>query len=91
MSANKNAILTACGSDLSQVDAHDIAHEEYDELPELTEDMVARSTLMDGDQIIYSYPLQMITLPLAPDVFERWVATGPGWRERMAELLSKAI
>jgi len=70
-----------------QSDEEDISPEEYDELPELTEEMIKRSTLMRGEQEIYSFPKELITLPLPADVFERWVATGPGWYARMAERL----
>lgn len=38
------------GSDLPKLDAHRVAASEYDELPELTDDMVARATFKHGDR-----------------------------------------
>ncbi|MGA1265074.1 MAG: BrnA antitoxin family protein, partial [Prochlorothrix sp.] len=62
---------------------------EYKELPELTEDMLARATLKKGGRPKSVNPRQMISLRLPPDVIERWKATGPGWQTRMAEKLAK--
>jgi len=62
---------------------------EYKELPELTEDMLARATLRKGGRPKSENPRQMISLRLPPDVIERWKATGPGWQTRMAEKLAK--
>ena len=42
MTANKQASHRSLGSDLAKVAAHVIQPEEYDELPELTADMLAR-------------------------------------------------
>lgn len=36
-------------------------------------------------------PKQLLTLRVAPDVIERWRATGPGWQTRMASVLEHAI
>jgi uncharacterized protein (DUF4415 family) len=74
-------------TDFEALDAHEIQPEEYEDLPELTEEMLKQSTLMRGEQVIYSFPKELITLPLPHDTFERWVATGPGWYERMAARL----
>ncbi|MBM3376393.1 MAG: BrnA antitoxin family protein [Betaproteobacteria bacterium] len=62
---------------------------EYKELPELTEDLLARATLRKGGRPKSENPRQMISLRLPPDVIERWKATGPGWQTRMAERLAK--
>jgi uncharacterized protein (DUF4415 family) len=87
MNERKNAMQPFHETDLEYSKAEDISPEEYEELPELTEEMIRRSTLMDGEQEIYSFPKELITLPLSADTFERWVATGPGWYARMAERL----
>jgi len=89
MNARRSAIPNSYESDLAQVDAHKIQPDEYDELPELTDEMLARATLKTGEEIIYSYTQELITLPLPRAVLQRWQATGPGWRARMTELLSK--
>lgn len=45
MTAKKRASRRAFGSDLKRVDAHVIERHEYDELPKLTEDMLARGKI----------------------------------------------
>lgn len=40
MNASKTASARSLGSDLAKVDAHRIGASEYDELPELTDDMM---------------------------------------------------
>ncbi len=51
--------------------------------------MVARGTLSDGGRTIYAYAGGLISLRLPVAVIERWRATGPGWQQHMADLLSK--
>jgi uncharacterized protein (DUF4415 family) len=76
-------------SDLSLVDAHKVRPEEYEELPELTDDMLARAKVNKGGRPFSLNPRKLISLRLPVDVLERWKATGPGWQTRMAERLSK--
>jgi uncharacterized protein (DUF4415 family) len=76
-------------SDLARVDAHSVKPEEYKELPELTEEMLARAKVNKGGRPLSSNPRRLISLRLPADVIERWRATGPGWQTRMAERLSK--
>jgi len=76
-------------SDLAKVDAHVIQPHEYDELPELTEEALARAVVMKRGRPISPNPRKLITIRLPADVIERWKATGPGWQTRMAERLSK--
>jgi uncharacterized protein (DUF4415 family) len=76
-------------SDLARVDAHTVAPEEYDELPELTDAMLARATVNKGGRPVSANPRQLISLRLPADVIALWKATGPGWQTRMAERLSK--
>lgn len=45
---SKLALRRTLGSDLKRVDAHVVKPHEYKELPELTEDMVARGKLRKG-------------------------------------------
>jgi len=40
------------GSDLAKVDAHIITQEEYDEIPELTEEDFARGVFKIGDRVV---------------------------------------
>jgi len=48
MNVNIPASRRSLTSDLKQVDAHVIAPQEYEELPEFTENMLARSKLKKG-------------------------------------------
>jgi uncharacterized protein (DUF4415 family) len=88
MNANKPASRRSLKSDLARVDAHVVQPEEYDELPELTEDMLARVKVNKGGRPVSPNPRKLISLRLPTDVIERWKATGPGWQTRMAERLS---
>jgi uncharacterized protein (DUF4415 family) len=63
--------------------------EEYDDLPELTEEMLSRAKVNKGGRPLTPNPRKLISLRLPADVIERWKATGPGWQTRMAERLSK--
>jgi uncharacterized protein (DUF4415 family) len=62
---------------------------EYDELPELTEEMLQRGTINKGGRPVSANPRKLISLRLPADVIAKWKATGPGWQTRMAERLSK--
>ncbi len=48
MTAKKRASRRSLDSDLKRVDAHVIQRHEYDELPELTGDMLARGKVNKG-------------------------------------------
>ena len=89
MNANKPASRRSLKSDLARVDAHVIQPDEYAELPELTEEMLARAKVSKGGRPVSSNPRKLISLRLPDDVIERWKATGAGWQTRMAERLSK--
>jgi len=89
MNAKKPASRRSLKSDLARVDAHKIRAKEYNELPELTEEMLARARLNKGGRPLSPNPRKLISLRLPADVIDRWKATGPGWQTRMAERLSK--
>lgn len=89
MSANKRALRRSLGSDLARVDAHVIQPHEYEEIPELTDEMLARGTINKGGRPKSANPRKLISIRLPEDVIERWRATGPGWQTRMADRLSK--
>lgn len=89
MNANKLASRRSLKSDLARVDAHVIQPKEYAELPELTEEMLARAKVSKGGRPVSPNPRKLISLRLPADVIERWKATGTGWQTRMAERLSK--
>ena len=89
MNASKPASRRSLKSDLVRVDAHKIKAKEYDELPELTDDMLARAKVNKGGRPMSPNPRKLISLRLPASVIEQWKATGPGWQTRMAERLSK--
>ena len=89
MNANKGVSRRSLRSDLARVDAHRVQPEEYEELPELTDDMLARAKVNKGGRPLSHNPRKLISLRLPVDVIERWKATGPGWQTRMAERLRK--
>ena len=89
MNANKPASRRSLKSDLARVDAHVVKKGEYEELPELTEEMLARAKINKGGRPLSSNPRKLLSIRLPVDVIDRWKATGPGWQTRMAERLSK--
>ena len=89
MNAKKRASRRILKSDLARVDAHVIQSNEYEELPELTEEMLSRATVKKGGRPRSPNPRKLISLRLPANVIARWKATGPGWQTRMAERLSK--
>ena len=89
MNANKPESRHFLKSDLARVNAHEIGKDEYAELPELTEEMLARAKISRGGRPVSLNPRKLISLRLPADVIERWKATGAGWQTRMAERLSK--
>ena len=89
MNANKPASRRALKSDLARIDAHVVTPDEYEELPELTEEMLSRATVNLGGRPASLNPHRLISLRLPADVIERWRATGPGWQTRMADRLAK--
>ena len=89
MPASKPALRHSLKSDLARVDAHRIKKGEYEELPELTEEMLARAKIRRGGRPLSENPRKQLTLRLPAEVIERWKATGPGWQTRMADRLSK--
>ena len=89
MTANKRASRRSLGSDLAKVAQHVIQPEEYEELPELTDEMLARGKVNKGGRPKSDNPKKLISIRLTEDVIQRWRSTGPGWQTRMAEQLTK--
>ena len=89
MNANKPVSHRSLKSDLARVDAHVVQAAEYDELPELTDEMLARARINKGGRPVSPNPRKLISLRLPTEVIDKWKATGPGWQTRMAERLSK--
>ena len=89
MNARKPVSHRSLKSDLARVDAHKVRPDEYDELPELSDEMLARAKVNKGGRPLSPNPRKLISLRLPANVIERWKATGAGWQTRMAERLSK--
>ena len=89
MNANKTASVRPLKSDLKRIDAHRVAPDEYEDLPELTDAMLARGVLKRAGRPVATNPRRQVTIRLPASVLEHWKETGPGWQTRMAELLTK--
>jgi uncharacterized protein (DUF4415 family) len=91
MTASKRSSHRSLGSDLAKIGAHVIQPEEYEELPELTDDMLARGKVNKGGRPRSENPKKLISIRLPEDVILKWRATGPGWQTRMAEKLARVV
>lgn len=91
MTAKKHSSPRSLRSDLTKVAAHVIEPAEYDELPELTADMLARGRVNKGGRPVSLNPKKLISIRLPEDVIAKWRATGPGWQTRMAEKLARVV
>jgi uncharacterized protein (DUF4415 family) len=95
MGQSMTAKNRALGSDLKRVDRHVIQPREYDEVPELTEEMIGRGDLYDGDKLIRrgrpksADPKQQITLRLDAAVLRWFQESGPGYQSRIGAALKK--
>ncbi|MCJ2134781.1 BrnA antitoxin family protein [Methylobacterium sp. J-026] len=86
-------------SDLAKVDAHAITPEEYDEIPELTDAMLARADFHVGDRFVRRGPPDLIPgladepvmVRLLPEVVAHFRAMGPGWQARVNAVLMAAV
>ena len=90
MTAKKRVSRRSLKSDLRKVDAHKIQPEEYRELPELTEDMLARGIVKKAGRPVSQNPRLLVSVRLPANVLARWRATGPGWQTRMARVIERA-
>ena len=91
MTAKKRLSPRSLRSDLAKVADHVIEPAEYDELPELTADMLARGRVNKGGRPVSLNPKKLISIRLPEDVIAKWRATGPGWQTRMAEKLARVV
>ncbi|TAN59967.1 MAG: hypothetical protein EPN20_14280 [Magnetospirillum sp.] len=86
----------ALGSDLTKVDAHVVQPEEYDEIPELTDEVFARADYIVGGKVVRrgrppkDAPKVPVTPRLDADLVEKLRAGGQGWQSRVNEALRKA-
>ncbi len=64
------------GADLKHLDSHVIQADEYDELPELADEMLARAKVNKGGRPRLANPRKLISLRLPEEVIDKWRATG---------------
>jgi uncharacterized protein (DUF4415 family) len=91
----------ALGSDLKKVDAHRIGREEYQEIPELTDEWFDKAEFSIGGKVVRpakrpgrpkaDAPKKLIALRLDPDIVEQFRATGPGWQSRINAVLREYL
>ena len=97
MTESKRAIHT----DLAKLDAHEIQPEEYEDIPELTDEWFDKAEFAIGDTVIRlakrpgrpksDNAKKLIALRLDPDVIERFRGTGPGWQSRINMVLREYL
>ena len=99
MSANRHVL----GSDLAKSDAHVITPAEYDEIPEMTDADLARSTWKIGDKVVSeaqgraafgtALKKQKVNITLDPDVLAwyRMKAGGRGYQTLINATLREAM
>jgi uncharacterized protein (DUF4415 family) len=82
------------GSDLAKAEALPITPEQYEEIPELTEQWFDHAELHVGGVKVgrpkAAVRKQAIKLRLDPDVVQAYRKTGPGWQTRMNAALRRS-
>lgn len=95
MTARKRTIK----SDLKKVDAYELRPEDYDEIPELSDEDFKRGVWHRGGKPMphgprgrpkSKNPKRPVSLRLDPDVIAHFRRTGRGWQSRINALLRKA-
>lgn len=92
MNENRPAI----GSDLAKIDAHAVSQDEYEEIPELSDEFFARADHHVGGKLVRrgrpkaEAPKKAVNLRLDQDVIDRFRADGPGWQSRINQALRRA-
>ena len=89
MNANKQKSPRSFYSDLKCVDSHEILPEEYDELPELSDERLKRAVINKGGRPHATDPRRLVSLRLPESVLASWKASGRGWQTRAAAVLIK--
>jgi uncharacterized protein (DUF4415 family) len=93
MQENKRATHT----DLAKLDAHEIQPEEYDDIPELTDEFFERAEIRHGDRLIrpgrppLDFSKKLVSLRLDQEVIDAFRAGGPGWQSRINAALRKHL
>lgn len=91
MNASKSGSARSLGSDLAQVDAHKVQASEYEDLPELTDDMLARATVNRGGRPRSASSKVLLSVRYSREVVDFFRATGEGWQSRMDGALKEYV
>lgn len=91
MNARKSGSVRTLGSDLEKVDAHELKASEYEELPELTDEMLARATMNRGGRPRSASSKVLLSVRYSPEVVAYFRATGEGWQARMDGVLKDYV
>jgi uncharacterized protein (DUF4415 family) len=82
---------------LEAIDAHVIQPEEYEEIPELTEEWFQQADHYRGGRFVRKgrppsdNSKKLVSLRLSPEVIDHFKAAGPGWQTRINETLLKSV
>jgi uncharacterized protein (DUF4415 family) len=97
MPENKRVIST----DLHKLDTHEIQPEEYEDIPELTDEWFDKAEFGIGDTVIRpakrpgrpkaEVAKKLIALRIDPDIIKGFRATGPGWQSRINAALREYL
>ena len=85
------------GTDLARFDAHEITAEEYEDIPELTDEFFERADHHRGGVLIRrgrppaEAPKRAVSIRLSPDVLEYFRAGGKGWQTRIDAALREVV
>ena len=95
-----NAKSRRIGSNLKKADAHAVTPAEYEELPEVTSEVLARAEYRVGGRL-KAHPRRRgpqksprkvpLSLRLSPEVVRHFRAKGRGWQTRIDEALKKIV
>lgn len=98
MNGNKRNTASSLGSDLAKVDAYKNKPADYDELPEITDEDIARARFKIGDvEVERPHPSSgsvrqaQVPVELDEDLVDRFRATGPGWQTRLNAALRRLV
>ena len=97
MPESKRAIHT----DLAKLAAHEIQPEEYEDIPELTDEFFDNAEIRLGEKLIRparrpgrpqsENAKELVSLRLDPDIIVRFRATGSGWQSRINAALREYL
>ena len=93
MSGKKRSSRT----DLAAFDAHEFTPEEYEEIPELTDEWFDKADLYKGGKLVRrgrppsAAKKEAVSIRLSPDVLTYFRAGGPGWQTRVDAELRRLV